>query len=147
MTPDAWLVGSGYFTGLCGLAGIIFTTVQSRRASHGNTEVEADRTAVEGFRGLVESLQAEVKRLSDRVEQIEKRAEAAERAREVAERARDEAQRVSHAALAYIQKLLGYIADHLPGRTDVPPRPRDLYDHLAPSEDWRLPPTDTEAPK
>lgn len=115
------VLGTLFVAGLS-YAGVRFTSHQSRAAADAST-------AVAGFDKLTGRLEA-------RLSEVEKRLETVEGL------LRDST-RVLHVALAYIERLLDFVAEVVPDRTRTPPPiPHELTDHLPPSvvEDWRTPP-------
>ena len=103
-------------------AGVRFTGRQSRKAADG-------ATAVDGFDKLTG-------RLEKRLSEVEARLATVEGL------LRDST-RVLHVALAYIERLLDFVAEVVPDRDRRPPPiPHELTDHLPSSvvEDWRTPP-------
>lgn len=100
--------------------------------------------AVEGYDKLVARLQEDLNRYS--TELTQHRTELSGLRAEVGALRQDgeERGRQLRSAVAFTQRLLSYIADHLPHRDDVPPLPRDLADVVPTLDDWRSPPTADE---
>lgn len=127
MADEAFLtlLGTLFVAGL-GYLGIRYTGRQSRAASDAST-------AVEGYDKLTG-------RLEHRLEEVERRLGMVEA------QLRDST-RVLHVALAYIERLLDFVAEVVPDRKRTPPPiPNELTDHLPSSlvEDWRTPPPRVE---
>lgn len=109
-------------SGLLIYAGVRFTGHQSRAATDAST-------AVDGFDRLTN-------RLGTRLSEVERRLESVETQL-------TDSNRLLRVALAYIERLLDFVAEIAPDRKRIPPAiPNELTEHLPSSvvEDWRTPP-------
>lgn len=134
MSPE-WLGAIGLALGsLLTYLGVRYTARQSRQAADAGVEAQRDRDAVDGFDRLAGRLEKRIESLEGRVGQLELQLSIA--------------QRLLRSAIGYVERLLDYISEHMPGQPDVPQAPPDLSEHLSASvlENWRVPPADHDFP-
>lgn len=128
--PSLLAFAGTVLSGLIIYATAKLTSRQARAATASATATADASTAVDGYDRLTG-------RLSRRLEQVELRLT------DVEVQLRD-SRRTLHVALAYIERLLDFVAEAVPDRDRKPPGiPSELTDHLPPSlmDDWRTPPS------
>lgn len=115
MTDQNWANLATIAVALCVLAGTYVTARFGKKATDKSTEIQGQAQVVDNYSQLLTDVRAEMVELRARVEKLEKRAEAAEQRYGV--------------AIAYIRRLLGWIANHLP-EVQPPPVPAAIAHDL-----------------
>ena len=139
---------AGIATAAASIAGAWIVAKFSSKASRESTKVDARRADREDWESIRSALRDELNEVrSDRNEDRARIDTLEGTVRQQGEQIVDlrdrltATQRLFNAAQMYVQRLLDFIADNLPG-VEVPEPPPDLTDHLPSSsvDDWRTPP-------
>lgn len=115
MEPVLYVLGA-----LVTLAGswavALVTSRSSEKVGAATAATAREKNAVDGFALLASTLETRVAKLESRVADLEEQLSAS--------------RQLFRVAIAYIERLLDYIAEHLPASGHRPPVPPDLRDHI-----------------